>query len=92
MTGLKIDFWRDHLAKLASSGKAVSAYCRENGISPASIYHWRKRIEENPEENGFDEVTVASEEADHDFTLNLSALDQSILCRLVLMLSGQEHA
>lgn len=92
MTSLKFNFWREHLEKIAASGVAISAYCKEHGLSPASVYHWRKRINEESTTGGFDEVAVDPEEEAPGFTLDLSALDQSILCRLVLMLAGQENA
>jgi len=33
--------WQGLLAKLAGSGLGVSAFCRREGISEASVYRWR---------------------------------------------------
>jgi hypothetical protein len=34
---------RRHLVALQKSGKTIAAYCREGGVSPWSIYEWKKR-------------------------------------------------
>ena len=34
---------RHHLNALQQSGKTVAAYCRQAGISPWSIYDWKRR-------------------------------------------------
>jgi len=36
--------WRNHLARHASSGKSVSAFCRDEAISEGSFYAWRSRL------------------------------------------------
>ena len=36
--------WRALLARFASSGQAVSAFCQGEGISPASFYRWRSLL------------------------------------------------
>jgi putative transposase len=36
--------WQALLARAASSGLSVSAFCRREGISSASFYQWRKRL------------------------------------------------
>jgi transposase-like protein len=90
---MKIDFWRAYLEKISDTGAAISAYCKEHGLSPASIYYWRRRLEGDSTTHGFDELSVCSEDAElPDFALRLSSLDQRTLCRLVLMFAGQEHA
>jgi hypothetical protein len=34
---------RRHLVALQKSGKTIAAYCRAAGVSPWSIYDWKKR-------------------------------------------------
>jgi hypothetical protein len=34
---------RRHLVTLQKSGKTIAAYCRDAGVSPWSIYDWKKR-------------------------------------------------
>lgn len=37
--------WRNHLARHASSGKSVSAFCRDEAISEGNFYAWRSRLQ-----------------------------------------------
>ena len=41
----KESVWRNHLERHASSGKGVSAFCRDEGISEANFYAWRSRLQ-----------------------------------------------
>lgn len=36
--------WRTRLARFASSGKTVEAFCRDEGVSSWNFYRWRKRL------------------------------------------------
>lgn len=36
--------WRAVLARFASSGQTVTAFCRSEAISPASFYRWRSLL------------------------------------------------
>ena len=36
--------WRQRLARFRRSGQAVTAFCREEGVSIPSFYQWRKRL------------------------------------------------
>ena len=36
--------WRERLARHASSGKSIAAFCREEDISQANFYAWRTKL------------------------------------------------
>ena len=36
--------WRDRIARQASSGKNVAAFCRSEGVTESSFYGWRSRL------------------------------------------------
>ena len=38
--------WRKRLARWRRSGKTVTEFCRQEGVSKPSFYAWRKRLEE----------------------------------------------
>lgn len=38
--------WRQRLRRFGESGLTVAAFCREEGVSAPSFYHWRKRLAE----------------------------------------------
>lgn len=38
--------WRKRLAKFRRSGLTVAEFCRREGISQPSFYHWRRRLED----------------------------------------------
>ena len=40
--------WRDRLARHASSGQSIEAFCRAEGVAPWSFYHWRKQLAPAP--------------------------------------------
>lgn len=37
-------YWGQLFEAFQRSGETVSAFCRQQGISPASFYHWRKKL------------------------------------------------
>ncbi len=43
---VRLDFWRQLVAKQQQSGISVRAFCRQHGTSEYSFYHWRKRLAE----------------------------------------------
>jgi hypothetical protein len=36
--------WRQRLARFATSGLKVKAFCRQEAVSEWSFYHWRRRL------------------------------------------------
>ncbi len=36
--------WRSRMVRFHSSGLTVAAFCRREGVSVPSFYHWRKRL------------------------------------------------
>ena len=36
--------WRDHLARHATSGKSIAAFCRTEPISQGNFYAWRTKL------------------------------------------------
>ena len=36
--------WRNHLARQASSGKSIAAFCRDESLPEWSFYAWRARL------------------------------------------------
>lgn len=64
----RLEFWRDLLRRQAASGMTVLAFCKREGVSTASFYHWRRRLAEEDrsreaasERPAFLPVTVAAE-------------------------------
>ena len=48
--------WRNHLARYATSGKSIVAFCRDEAISEGNFYAWRARLRQ-------DKATSAVEQA-----------------------------
>ena len=48
--------WRNHLARYATSGKSIAAFCRDEAISEGNFYAWRARLRQ-------DKATSAAEQA-----------------------------
>lgn len=38
--------WQERLARFATSGLTVEAFCQQENVSTASFYHWRRRLAE----------------------------------------------
>ena len=36
--------WREYLARHASNGKSITAFCRDEDISQANFYAWRTKL------------------------------------------------
>ncbi|MEQ9325327.1 MAG: transposase [Polyangiaceae bacterium] len=50
--------WRKRLARWRRSGKTVTEFCRQEGVSKPTFYAWRKRLEDaDPPAVEFVEVT-----------------------------------
>mgnify|MGYP000505611406 CR=1 FL=1 len=43
-TNHKIELWRGHVTGAENHPESVTAYCKENGLSPSSYYQWRKLV------------------------------------------------
>jgi hypothetical protein len=43
------DFWPDLIQQQAGSGRSVSVFCSERGLTEQSLYYWRKRLNLNQE-------------------------------------------
>jgi len=56
--------WRVLIAEQARSGKSVTGFCRERGVSRDVFFRWRKRLKagEGSKADGFIEVRAAEEE------------------------------
>jgi len=39
--------WAELIREQSQSGRSVSDFCREQGVSDQSFYHWRKRLAGN---------------------------------------------
>ena len=48
----KLDFWREHLTRLATSGMNQSEYCRTYDLNRFQLRYWRKKLERNQVPNG----------------------------------------
>ncbi len=40
--------WRERVSRQESSGKSISEFCRQEGISPPSFFAWKRRLRINP--------------------------------------------
>jgi len=36
--------WRERVERQPGSGLGIEAFCRQEGVSPASFYEWKKRL------------------------------------------------
>jgi hypothetical protein len=43
-TGTREDYWRGRIAEQEQSGISVGRFCREQRLTEASFYGWRKRL------------------------------------------------
>jgi putative transposase len=43
-TGSRSEYWRDLIQQQARSGRSVSVFCSEHGLTEQSFYCWRKRL------------------------------------------------
>jgi hypothetical protein len=53
----KIEDWRRRLARFRESQLSVTAFCRQEGVSPPSFYAWRKRLHAAARPQGVGEST-----------------------------------
>lgn len=40
----KLESWRRRMAKFQTSGATVAAFCRQQDITPAQFYYWRRQL------------------------------------------------
>lgn len=40
----RVAYWRGVLARQRTSGLSIATFCREEEVSPASFYAWRRRL------------------------------------------------
>ena len=77
--GERSAYWRELLVEQQASGLPVTAFCRERGVSDASFYAWRRRLQsdgqakaaERPDPAGAQFVTVPLSSAELDFEVRL---------------------
>lgn len=41
-------YWKDHIEQWRRSGQSKQAYCRDQGLNPASFYRWCGKLNEIP--------------------------------------------
>lgn len=39
-----VEFWSAHLSAITAEGISTKTYAQREGLSPASLYYWRKRL------------------------------------------------
>jgi hypothetical protein len=42
--------WIERLARFVQTGQSVAQFCAEEGISTASLYQWRRKLQSDPVE------------------------------------------
>ena len=59
------ELWRQRIAEQEKSGRPVSVFCREQGLSEATFFAWRQRlkIQETPVSFALVETKAAAEPA-----------------------------
>ena len=45
----KLEFWREHLGRLAASGLSQAEYCRTHELKWFQRHYWRKKLERDKE-------------------------------------------
>ena len=93
--------WREALSDLPSSGLSLRKYCQERHLSYARALYWRHRLASSPEESSltFAVVQLPNSEQSQDSGVAVECgrhcvrlsnrFDESILLRVVALLSGQ---
>jgi transposase len=76
----KADFWVRHLAAIEQEGVSTKAYAEREGVSVASLYHWRNKLQRRGKarERGLGGDFVAVQWAD------VSPTTPSVMCTLRL--------
>lgn len=49
--------WRERIARQASSGMSVAAFCRQEGMSVPTFYEWRRRLRQPDDRAGAGRAT-----------------------------------
>ena len=47
VTDQKREYWSKLIARQASSGQTIRAFCQEQGVRDPSFYYWRKKLQES---------------------------------------------
>ena len=55
--------WRRRIAKQASSGLSVAEFCRQQEVSQASFYQWRKKLRETTAQESFVPMAIVASAA-----------------------------
>ena len=97
-------YWRELLAKQQASDVSVSAFCRDQGVSDASFYTWRRRLEaevrNNAKPSSAPFVAVPLTNARVDFEVRLPSgivvtvprgFDEAALKRLLQTMTSLER-
>lgn len=88
---LSASAWRGLLARFASSGLTVQAFCRREAVSTTSFYRWRSVLEAAPAgEEPVRKVSTAAVASDTPEFVDLGTLrpTRSSRCELRLDLGG----
>lgn len=56
----KIKEWTGRLKRFEKSKQTVAAFCRGEGVSVPSLYHWKKRVRDVAAPSPFQQVHVSS--------------------------------
>jgi hypothetical protein len=52
--------WQRRLKRFENTRRSVAAFCRQEGVSEPSFYHWRKRLTSYPAQGGASTADVPS--------------------------------
>lgn len=56
----RVQYWSDHLAQIATEGISTKAYAEREGLTPSSLYYWRKRLKAGTTKEGQRSSAAAS--------------------------------
>lgn len=60
--GLAESVWRERLARFASSGLTVKAFCEREGVAPSNFHAWKRRLGSEPEPASSPQKALGSKE------------------------------
>jgi hypothetical protein len=86
--------WRKRIEQQRESGLAVSAYCREQGLSAASMFAWKRRLRPTgsvPLRQTFKPVKVVSETLKQSTDRLDGVIELSAASFVELCLRGERH-
>ena len=106
-TGEREAYWQGVIEKQRTGGLSIAAFCREEGISPASFFAWRRRlVKPSPARKTVRQATpqfvpVAIPAASADFEVRLpngvavlvpGGFAEAPLGRLLQLVAALDHA